>query len=89
MNTEEQRKMQYEMKEKSKQCRIYRPEKAHVTAERGLIGAEHDTLKAMFSEDGKEALKFDKLSSPQKKVLRKMGYPKQYFLNIPGPTKKV
>lgn len=52
----------------------------HIIARDGLWGKEKEILKSMFSKDGKQPLRFKKLSSLQKKVARKMGYPKEAFL---------
>ena len=79
MNTDHQR-IQKEMKSKSQTVRVYRMKGTYETASGGLIGREQETLKSMFTEDGKQPLQFHKLSSIQKKVLRKMGYPKEIFI---------
>ena len=62
MNTDHQR-MQSEMKNKSKTVRMYRMKGTYETASGGLIGREQDTLKSMFTEDGKQPLQFHKRRS--------------------------
>ena len=55
--------------------------------ENGLFGAENDVLKSLFDKE-KQPLHFEKLTGLQKKVIRKMGWPKEAFLKKYQTVKK-
>lgn len=46
----------------------------------GLVGKEKEILDGMFTENKKHTVRFEKLNSLQKKVLRKMGFDRSTFL---------
>lgn len=78
MNYNEQKSL----KKKSKMCKAFRFTKPYTIKEDGLFGREHEVLIEMFSEDRKTVVKFSKLSSLQKKVIRKMNFDKRAFLSL-------
>ncbi len=45
----------------------------------GLLGSEREVLREMFIDE-KTPKQFDKLTGMQKKVIRKMGWPKSIFI---------
>ena len=61
--------------------KVLRTDGTYTIEKKGLWEKEREVLNKMFSEDKKSIIKFEKLTNLQKKVLRKMNFNKQSFLN--------
>jgi hypothetical protein len=55
--------------------------------ENGLFGTERKVLKSLFNKEN-EPIHFEKLTGLQKKIIRKMGWPKEAFLKKYQSNKK-
>ena len=78
MNYQQVQRLCKERARTGRRCKL--KNNTHINSVDGLLGVEYETLKTMFSDDGKTPIKFKKLNNLQKKVLRKMNMNKLYFL---------
>ena len=63
-----------------REVKIYRFKEPYSVKKHGLFGAEAVVLAGLFTEDRKQTVRYPRLTSPQKKVLRKMKFEKQHFI---------
>ena len=70
-----------EVMKNKRMVKVLRTDGTYTIEKKGLWEKEREVLNTMFSEDKKSIIKFEKLTNLQKKVLRKMNFNKQSFLN--------